>query len=175
MNFVTDTILTSYWKVDIETWCFPQCDFKQVYLSLATPNTFISLCDFLAKWVWEALASRQTCPILPSLQYHPVLTQTELLSLVISLHEATGSWDLEVIGWEPSLSSSFINCTCTHNTHSMKYMNISLTHVHATGVTGAMYKLTHHTLARRGSLLTLTNQLPSIWFWVERSGKLSKH
>lgn len=80
------------------------------------------------------------------LQYHPVHSQTEMLSLVIALREGRDSSGVEVTGWATSLSSSFINCTCTHNTHA----HSNKLHEHTTYTRkcprsdGTMHELTHH-------------------------------
>lgn len=97
---------------------------KFVHLfSLLALSVFVSLavlCDFCWGAVWSSQSPRHLFLVvrLPS---HPVAAQTELLSWVMS----RGKWSilggLEVRGWEPSLSSSFINCTCTHNTHSLPH------------------------------------------------------
>lgn len=76
---------------------------------------------FLVNRAWEKVGSGEKCLVWLSLQYHSVHTQMELLTSDISLYEVKDSWDAEVIGWEPSLSSSFINCTCTQTTRSITY------------------------------------------------------
>lgn len=77
------------------------------------------------------------------------------------------SWDLKVMGWEPYISSSLINCTCMHNIHGIKYMNThAYTHTHHRRI-WTINKLTYSTQTWWGSLFTLTAYLLSPFFeWI---------